>query len=133
MIPSQWANALVGHRNRYVLGGEFKEIACLISGMGIDSLTFILIGLIVTWAGYVKRVRWTWFVLFIIVFGWAFPLMILPYFQMPIVLTASEWFARAVKEPGLARDSAEEVLIFSLMVIALFLPVKAFFWRKPAA
>ena len=129
LIPSEFANALAGHRNRASLGPAFAEIAELLSSLGVASLAIILIGLIVTWTGYVKRVRWTWFVIFVIVFVWAFPLMILPLLQHSIALTASEWFMGAVKEPGPARAVAEEILIFALMVIALFLPVKSFFFR----
>jgi len=47
-------------------------LARLTGERGILSLTIILTGLIVIWAGYVKRIRWTWFVMFTIVFGWAF-------------------------------------------------------------
>ena len=46
-----------------------------IGDRGIASLTIICIGLIVTWMGYIKRLRWTWFVLLVIVWGWAYPIL----------------------------------------------------------
>jgi hypothetical protein len=42
--------------------------------LGAVSLTVIAIGLIVTWMGYV-RIRWTWFVMFALVWGWAYPIL----------------------------------------------------------
>jgi len=39
-------------------------------------MALISIGLIVTWTGYVKAVRSAWFIMFIIVWFWAFPLFL---------------------------------------------------------
>jgi integrase len=36
---------------------------------------------IVAWTGYLNRIRWAWLVMFIIVWVWAFPVMILPILQ----------------------------------------------------
>jgi hypothetical protein len=63
-------NLDTGRRLYAQMGGSF----------GVASLAIILIGLIVTWAGYIKKVRWTWFVMFVIVWGWAFPVMAFPDF-----------------------------------------------------
>src|SRR5437660_1560275 len=41
-------------------------------------LAIILLGLIVVWMGYAKRSRLAWFVMFVIVWFWAFPVFILP-------------------------------------------------------
>jgi hypothetical protein len=110
------------------LSGAWTAIARLTGERGVLSLTIILIGLIVIWAGYVKRTRWTWFVMFIIVFGWAFTELILPWLGA-WVGTPSKLFLAAVRGPGIARDVVEAILIFSLMVIALFLPTRSFFSR----
>jgi hypothetical protein len=56
--------------------------------IGSASLAIILIGLVVTWSGFVNRVRWTWFVMFIMVWVWLFPWLILPYFRGPILTIA---------------------------------------------
>jgi len=131
LTPAELSNALTGQRNAGLLGSGFAEVAKLLSDLGVASLAIIFIGLIVTWAGYVHRVRWTWFVMSIIVWVWAFPLMILPLLRHSMALTWGEWASRAIKGPGPARDAAEEVLIFSVMVIALFLPAISFF--QPSA
>lgn len=133
LIPPCWANALTG-RHTQDLDAAWAAIARLIHQLGIASLVIISIGLIVTWMGYVNKIRWTWFVMFIIVWGWAFPLMILPLFRA-LSVPVSELFLKAFKEPGVARDGVEEILIFSVMLIALVLPIKSFAFpgRKPDA
>src|ERR1035438_5728553 len=82
-------------------------------------LAIILIGPIVTWTGYAKRLRWTWFVMLVIVCVWAFPSLILPILQMRKGILLTEWFQTAIREPSPYRDLAEFALIFTLMVIAL--------------
>jgi uncharacterized membrane protein YozB (DUF420 family) len=110
------------------LNGAWTLVAKLAGERGVLSLTIILIGLIVIWAGYVKRIRWTWFVMFIIVFGWAFTELILPLVR-GLVGTPWELVLAAVRGSGQARSIVEAILTFSLMVIALFLPARAFFSR----
>jgi len=107
------------------LSGVVMGLARLGGERGILSLTIILIGLIVIWAGYVKRTRWTWFVMFTIVFGWAFTELMLPWLEV----TPWELVLAAIKGAGPARGIVEGRLVFSLMVIALFLPARAFFSR----
>ena len=107
------------------LSGVVMGLARLTGERGILSLTIILTGLIVIWAGYVKRIRWTWVVMFTIVFGWAFTELMLPW----LGVTPWELVLAAIKGPGLARGIVEARLVFSLMVIALFLPARAFFSR----
>src|ERR1700674_636395 len=46
--------------------------------LGFASLTTIFIGLTVIWTGYIKAIRWTWFVMFAIVWLFAFPVYMLP-------------------------------------------------------
>ena len=100
----------------------------LFRDLGVVSLAVILIGLIVTWAGYIKGVRWTWFVMFVIVWVWAFPVLLLPYLQLwRNVVAITEWLPDAIKQSGPSRDFVEVVLIFVLMVLALVLPVKTLF------
>ncbi len=100
----------------------------MIQSAGFASLANIFVGLTVIWTGYFKRVRSAWFVMLIIVGVWAFPILVLPYLQNRMGLTLAEWTSQALKERGPARYSAEEILAFSLMVIALILPIKSFFW-----
>lgn len=98
--------------------------------LGVACLAIILIGLIVIWTGYVNRARSAWFVMLVIALAWAFPLFVSPLFQGRMVLTFSEWLYSAMYQSGLPRTAAESVLIFSLMVIALLLPIRSFFFSK---
>ncbi len=131
VIPSQVSHVLGMHPPvSRGLDERFSEHLFLFGHLGLFSLTIILIGLIVIWAGYVKRVRWTWFVMFIIVFGWAFTWFMLPLFKASWAGTPLEFFLAAVREPGVVRNAAKSILVFSLMVIALFLPARSFFSQR---
>jgi hypothetical protein len=96
--------------------------------LGVACLAIILIGLIVIWTGYVNRARSAWLVMFVIAWVWAFPLFVSPLFKGRVVLTFSEWLYSAMSQSGLPRTAAESILIFSLMVIALLLPIRSFFF-----
>ena len=103
--------------------------------IGFASLAIVLVGLIVIWAGYIKTELWSWFVMFVIVWVFAFPVHVLPlllhWLRSPESINWSEWFSDAVSGPGIARDSAICPADFLLMVVALFLPVRSFF-RRPS-
>jgi hypothetical protein len=124
------------------LGGDQVLIPNYSAPLGISSLTIIAIGLVVTWTGFVKGIRWTPFVMFVIVWLWAFPVFVLPYFY-PWRITGSiaqafgplEWIRTlksAVSERGMARAFLESFVAFVLMVVALILPVKRFIMRHPS-
>jgi len=99
--------------------------------LGFASLTIIAIGLVVTWTGYIKGARWTYSVMFVIVWLWAFPVIMLPLLHGLIIpfWRTLEWI-RMVKEAitinGAARDILESFVASLLMVLALVLPVKTF-------
>ena len=99
--------------------------------LGIVSLAMIVVGLITTWTGYFHHSRWTWFVMLTIVCGWAFPVRMLAYvlFLNPKI-TFGEWLSGAWKGDSIPRDLAESGLVLTLMVIALILPTKSFFWKR---
>lgn len=99
--------------------------------LGVACLAIILIGLIVLWTGFVRRSRSAWFVMFVIVWFWAFPLFILPI-GVPLVrgrleLTFLEFFYNAIVVSGGPRTTVKLFLAFSLMVFALALPIGRFF------
>jgi hypothetical protein len=95
--------------------------------LGVACVAIILIGLIVVWTGYVKRARSAWLVMFVIAWAWAFPIFVRPLFPLTMSLTLPEWIFNAIYEPGPPRIWAGFVLTFSLMAIALVLPIKSFF------
>jgi len=129
LIPSFWASVVTKHDRIWLARLDSgDQLATLTrSDLSVVCLAVILIGLIVIWTGYLKRVRWTWAVMFVLVWVWAFPLMVMPILGRPRSLSLPEWIYTAIYYPGAARAWAESVLLFLLMVIALFLPVKSFF------
>ena len=67
---------------------------------GVVCLAIILIGLVVIWTGYVKRSRPAWFVMFVIVWFWVFPVFILssavPLVRGQLMLTFPEFVYDAI-------------------------------------
>src|SRR5271165_6479348 len=116
------------------LDAGFRALLQTWHTLGIACLAMILIGLIVTWTGYVKRTRSAWLVMFVVTWGWAFPLFAWPYLKGPRVFTLPEWIFNAIYEPGSPRTAAQLVVSVSLMAVALLLPMKSFFLarREPA-
>jgi hypothetical protein len=104
------------------------------SYFGQSSLLIILIGVTVTWFGYVNRSRWMWLVQFMIAI-WAFRLFVLPI-AGPILrghmeLSVAEWAYSALHQDGLSRIYAESFLILFLMVLALLLPIRSLVRPQP--
>jgi len=104
--------------------------------LGIACLAVIVIGLIVVWTGYIRRSRSAWLVMFVIVWLWAYPIFVLPFLR-PVLrgrlsLPVSEVFYNAVSGPGFCRSMLNTGLIFSIMVIALALPIRNFLTRQGA-
>ncbi len=139
-VPYLFESALAGYDRVGLqrLEGGWLLYARAWGDLAIASLGVILIGLIVLWTGYIKKVRWTWFVMFVIVWGWAFPTFAFRDFVYPLyngalkIESLSGFFLVAFGEPGGIRSIVHEMITFALMVIALVLPVKAFFWRPRA-
>jgi len=103
---------------------------------GVTCLAIILIGLIVVWTSYVRRSRAAWFVMFVIVWFWAFPVFILPLgapSHWPEGLTIPEFFYFAISGPGVTTQMVRSILMFLLMVIALALPMGRFFIARKAS
>ncbi|MFI5115503.1 MAG: hypothetical protein ACHP8B_02270 [Terriglobales bacterium] len=135
LVPPSLANALTGHNKMALatLDTGFREVARMTGDLGIVCLAMILIGLIVTWTGYIKQARSAWFVMFVLTWAWAFPLLVLPWFSAHWVVTFPELLYSAIHESAVPRFAVESVLIFLLMVIALLLPLRSFFGRGTAA
>ena len=126
-----WWNVMAGYGD--TRGPDLWRRAALqsTSEFGKLMLALIIIGLIVTWTGYLKKVRWSWFVMFVVVSGLTIPLSIFPWFMHPkAFLDLPGMLVDAWKGEHLARIAVEVISIFLLMVIALLLPVKSFFSRR---
>jgi len=136
LIPIAWWNVQAGYGDMGKLEAAWRALARSYSDVGKLELALIFIGLIVTWTGYLNKVRWTWFVMFILVSGLVFQPSIFPVVMHPqwVAEAASEYILEAAgKRPvttswGMAwRAVFLPISIFSLMVLALFLPAKSFF------
>jgi hypothetical protein len=103
---------------------------------GVACLAIILIGLIVVWTGYAKRSHLAWFVMFVIVWFWAFPVFVLPL-VVPLargdfMLTFPEFFYNAISGPGMNTQKVRSILMFLIMVVGLALPMRRFFIGRKA-
>ena len=105
----------------------------LLAVEGVAGLAFILVALIVLWSGYIQRVSWTWYVMFVSVWLYIFPAHILPVLRMiwrfDINHFRSLW--DAAQHSGPARDVLKPILCFLVMVFALFLPVRSLLRKRP--
>lgn len=139
LAPSMFDLASTTHQARFrdiATGAEASAVGDQIAipnyyaPLGIASLTIIAIGLVVTWTGYIKGIRWTYFVMFVIAWLWAFPVLILPsLLQLYPSWRSLEWVGLvkdAISEDGMARATLEPAVAFLLMLLALVLPVKTF-------
>ena len=114
-----------------MLHGLGRELVLEIGYKGLFSLTIILIGLIVVWTGYLQMIRWAWTIMFVIMFSWAFPGIILPMITTVARLPLSDWSVNSETTKHIVNleliGAGEITILFVLMIIALVLPVKAFF------
>jgi biopolymer transport protein ExbD len=123
--------------------------------LGFADLGIVAIGLIVLWTGFRKRERWAWFVMLIALlfyfpyyvlpvvlqvrhFGWPYLLYLLGAFRGGWWYWVEGWWYCWIE--SLHPDSAVGIadypavvlirpLEFLVMLVALLLPVKGFFWR----
>lgn len=129
LIPTFWTNVITDRDKIWLakLDDGYRLAADRRSDLSVVSLAVILIALIIVWTGYKKRIRWAWAVMFIVVWVWAFPLLVMPLLGHTRSLSLPEWIFTAISYPGAARAWAESVLLFFLMVIALLLPMRSLF------
>jgi len=128
LIPNFWVSVITKHDRVWLakLDSGDRSAFEARSDLSIVCLVIVLIGLIVLWTGYVKRTRASWAVMFIVVWLWAFPLLVLPLLGHTHSLSIADWLYTAIYYPGSA-SWAKSPLPFLVMVIALLLPVKSFF------
>jgi hypothetical protein len=95
---------------------------------GLASLTVIIVALIVIWAWLAAGNRVAWVIMAVIVWVWAFPIMMLPLATHIVALSLSDlsdWVASAWHGEHLARTSLVNTVLFLLMLVGLILPVRA--------
>jgi hypothetical protein len=113
---------------RYTDTGTMETMT---QAFGLASLTVIIVGLIVIWTGLAAGKRVAWVIVAVIVWVWAFPIMILPL-RMKHIVTLSlsdlgDWVASAWHGDHLSRIALANTVLFSLMLVGLILPVRALF------
>jgi hypothetical protein len=105
--------------------------------IGFYALGLVLIGLIVLWTGFRQRERWAWFVMLVILLFFIFPGYVLKqlviayehklglsdFLQLIPNTWAGDW--QSPSSIGILLGA----LTFVVMLVALLLPVKAFFWN----
>ena len=129
-LPAMLENAATWRQDAFPVeqGADYNYYAPI----GLASLTIIVIGLIVTWAGYIRGLRWTWFVLLTITLGWGFAVVCRPYYLVkwrdfpPL----AEWLPIALREPGPHRVFGKVLLTLLLMIISVLLPIRSFLRRQ---
>ena len=101
---------------------------------GVASLVIILIGLIVVWTAYARRSRPAWFVMFVVVWFWVFPVFIRssPLVRGYFTVTFPEFFYDAITGSGVRTEVARSILMFLMMVVGLALPMGRFFIARKA-
>ena len=124
-MPAMLGNAWTARQTLLHVAGRMG-VQNYYAPIGFASLAIILIGLIVTWSGCIKGVRWAWFVLFLITWGWAFPVLVLAEFHWRNMMPIAQWPPLAQRGRGPQLGFAGSVLTFLLMVVGLALPVKTF-------
>ena len=122
LLPStiEWVRV----RNTEIMGQSY----------GFASLTVIIVALIVIWTGLAAGNRVAWVIMAVIVWVWAFPIMMWLVVSHPrVFLHLGEWVASAWRNDfSWSRVLLVNTVVFLLMLIGLILPVKALFWaRKP--
>jgi hypothetical protein len=129
LAPAGWECAKAGWHTEgahTVEDAGWQAAAQLYGQLGIAGLTIIAVGIVVAWTAFFHGLRCGWFVMFIIVWGWAFPMLVLPLLTHRISMTMSQWLSAAWQEPGQPRVWVENVAVFSMMLVSLILPVKTF-------
>ena len=105
------------------------------SSIAFASLALEIIGLIVIWTGYQKRLRWAWFVMVVFVCVYFVPVHLLDVL-LDIKRVGWHWWPGVVQDAKEGRPFAvgalKELGIFTSMVIALIVSVRGFFGKKQA-
>jgi hypothetical protein len=96
---------------------------------GFASLTVIIVALIVIWTGLAAGDRMAWVIMAVIVWVWAFPIMMWPIVSHPrFFLEWRYWVASAWHDfPSWSRIFLVNTIMFLLMLVGLILPARALF------
>ena len=129
LVPSFWSDVFSARDLSSPQSDDVWHLTALryIGYFALASLVIILIGLTVTWLGFLRKARWTWFVQFIITWAYVFPLLVSPLLAHSRSRDFSQLLYSAIHQRGIPRISAESILIFLLMLAGLLIPLRSFF------
>jgi hypothetical protein len=137
LIPKLWADVLTAHDKAWLANMDdagYRAAMVTKSDLSIASLAVVLIGLIVLWTGYIKRSRPAWFVMCVVAWLWAYPLFIsrvvVPLIRRESGFTLPEWLYSAMLGWEIPRMVVSLALVFSLILIALVLPLRRIFGNR---
>jgi hypothetical protein len=112
-----------------------KGIENFLMPIGFYSLGIEIVGLIVLWTGFRKRERAAWFAMLILLLFFIFP----PY-VLTLLVKSYEWKLGVADCSQLLQSALDGdwqsigivlgVLTFIVMLTALLLPIKGFFWES---
>ena len=128
-MPAMLGNAWTLRQAGFDIAG-CMEVQNYYAPIGFASLAVIIVGLIVVWTGYFRGERWTWFVLFLIAWGWAFPILVLSEFHWRNMMPIAQWPPLVPTGRGPQLGLGGSALTFILMVLALVVPVKTLVARN---
>ena len=93
---------------------------------GLASITVIIVALIVIWTWLTAGSRVAWVIMAVIVWVWAFPIIIFrPHFSPISSSGLRDWIVAAWQDDGFARVTLVNPIMCLLLFIGLFLPVRA--------
>jgi succinate dehydrogenase hydrophobic anchor subunit len=125
-FASTWRERHVWEADRFV-SYNFESL------LGFASLALFIIGLTVIWTGYQKRERTAWFIMLVFVCVYFLPVYLVDTF-LDIRRVGWRWWLEVVPAAmeGRPFDNAaiRQLVILALMVIALLVPIRAFFGKK---
>lgn len=120
-MASTWKQA-------YIDTGLGRE-SNLLAPLGFLSITLVCVGMIVLWTGYRKQEKWAYAVMVLLLFGYEFPITVLP----ALVSTYSfSDLLQSAHADFLGSMAATGIFAFVVMTIALLLPVKSFIGSRRA-
>jgi len=102
--------------------------------LAFASLALVIIGITVIWTGYQKRFRWSWFIMVVFVCVYFVPVYLLEVF-LDIGRVGWPWWPGVVRDAmegrPFAKDAIKSLATLTVMLIALLVPIRAFFGKKP--
>lgn len=152
LIPAALRNILTW-KQPYLDMGSGVRVENFLMPFGFFHLGIVIIGLIVLWTGYRRTERWAWFVMLVVLLCFFFPSSVLPvllqiraqdyrWSMLLDLLRASPagglWHCLAIApaccDYAVGVDCMAVLMLigilnFVVMVVALLLPIKEFFWN----